>query len=259
MTGRGFGVVAGLLLIHGAGGSAETHFGALTRRIGDRIPCVRGELPVREGLGVDEVVDGFVAAADAAGAGTLTVCGYSMGAPLAVRLAARHPERVDGLVLTAPFARPDHRMRLGLSLWRGLYESGRHRLLAEHLALTGLGETFLERTDPARLRAMLMLAPAPPAGTPAHLELAGRIDVREDLGRLAVPALVVVTAEDPLVSPARQRALAAAVPDASTAELATGHLPFWEDPEGWADAVEGFLTAMPDGVPTGGRRTGDVR
>ncbi|MGW6534451.1 alpha/beta fold hydrolase [Streptomyces sp. NPDC055051] len=242
MRGNGGFEVAGLLLIHGAGGSAETHFGGLTRRVGDRFPCVRGELPEREGLGVDEVVDGFVAAADAAGVGTFAVCGYSAGAPLAVRLAVRHPERVTGLALTAPFARFDHRMRLGVSLWRGLYESGRHRLLAEHLALTGLGETFLERTDPARLRAMLMLAPAPPAGTPAHLELAGRIDVREDLGRLAVPALVVVTAEDPLVSPARQRALAAAVPDARTAELATGHLPFWEDPEGWADVVEEFLT-----------------
>ncbi|MFF2775198.1 alpha/beta fold hydrolase [Streptomyces sp. NPDC058052] len=234
--------MSGLLLIHGAGGSAETHFGGLTRRLGDRFRYVPGELPERGGSGADEVVDGFVAAADAAGAASFAVCGYSLGAPLAVRLAVRHPERVTALVLTAPFPCADHRMRLGLSLWRGLYESGRHRLLAEHLALTGLGGTFLDRTDPARLRAMLMLAPPPPAATPAHLELAGRIDVREDLGRLVVPTLVVVTAEDPLVSPARQRALAAAVPGARTAELATGHLPFWEDPEAWADAVEDFLT-----------------
>ncbi|MFD4376031.1 alpha/beta fold hydrolase [Streptomyces sp. NPDC058486] len=233
----------GLLLIHGAGGTVDGHFGWLRRRLGDRFPTVRGELPARDGLGVDAVVDGYVAAADAAGLGTFAVCGYSLGAPLAVRLAARHPERVAALVLTAPFAYADHRIRLGLAVWRGLYESGRHRLLAEHLALTGLGGTFLDATDPGRLRAMLMLAPAPPAGTPAHLELAERIDVREELGRLAVPALVVVTAEDPLVSPARQRALAAAVPGAATAELATGHLPFWEDPEGWGDAVEKFLTA----------------
>jgi len=234
--------VTGLLLVHGAGGSVEGHFGGLTRRLGDRFRYVRGQLPDRVGPGPDEVVDGFVAAADAAGAGTFAVCGYSLGAPLAIRLAVRHPERVSALVLTAPFAYPDHRMRLALALWRGLHETGRHRLLAEHLALNGLGGTFLDATDPDRLRAMLRLAPAPPAGTPAHLELAGRIDVREDLGRLAVPALVVVTAEDPLVSPARQRALAAAVPGAGTAELATGHLPFWEDPEGWADAVERFLT-----------------
>ncbi|MEU3609478.1 alpha/beta hydrolase [Streptomyces sp. NPDC035033] len=235
--------MTGLLLVHGGGGDTERHFGALTRRLGGRFRCVRGELPERGGAGADEVVDGFVAAADAAGAGTFAVCGYSLGAPLAVRLAVRHPRRVTALVLTAPFARPDHRMLLGLSLWRGLYESGRHRLLGEHLALAGLGASFLDRTPPALLRAALALAPAPPAGTPAHLELAERIDVREDLGRLAVPALVVVTTEDPLVSPARQRALAAAVPGARTAELATGHLPFWEDPEGWADLVEDFLTA----------------
>ncbi|MFE5792762.1 alpha/beta fold hydrolase [Streptomyces sp. NPDC056503] len=237
--------MTGLLLIHGAGGSAESHFGGLTRRLGDRFRYVRGRLPDRVGIGADEAVDGFVAAADAAGVGAFAVCGYSLGAPLAVRLAARHPERVTALVLTAPFAYPDHRMRLGLAVWRGLHESGRHRLLAEHLALTGLGGTFMEATDPVRLRAMLMLAPAPPAGTPAHLELAGRIDVREDLGRIAVPALVVVTAEDPLVPPARQRAVAAAVPGARTAELPTGHLPFWEDPEAWSDAVEDFLLDLP--------------
>ncbi|WP_037878976.1 alpha/beta fold hydrolase [Streptomyces sp. NRRL F-5727] len=235
--------MTGLLLVHGAGGSAEGHFGGLLRRLGGRFRWVAGELPGRRGAGVDEVVDGLTAAADDAGVGEFVVCGYSLGAPLAVRLAARCPERVRGVVLTAPFARADHRMRLGLAVWRGLYESGRPRLLAEHLALTGLGESFLDRTDPDRLRAMLMLAPAPPAATPGHLELAARIDVREDLPRLAVPALVVVTAEDPLVSPARQRALAAVVPGARTAELATGHLPFWEDPEGWADLVEEFLAA----------------
>ncbi|MFE1271582.1 alpha/beta fold hydrolase [Streptomyces sp. NPDC058758] len=230
--------------MHGGGGSAEGHFGGLTRRLGDRFRYVRGQLPDRTGLGTDEVVDGLVAAADAAGTGTFAVCGYSLGAPLAVRLAVRHPERVTALVLTAPFAYPDHRMRLALSLWRGLHETGRHRLLAEHLALNGLGDTFLDATDPDRLRAVLSFAPAPPAGTPAHLELAGRIDVREDLGRIAVPALVVVTAEDPLVSPARQRALAAAIPGARDVELTTGHLPFWEDPEGWADAVGAFLTSV---------------
>ncbi|MFE1344285.1 alpha/beta fold hydrolase [Streptomyces sp. NPDC058757] len=230
--------------MHGGGGSAEGHFGGLTRRLGDRFRYVRGQLPDRTGLGTDEVVDGLVAAADAAGTGTFAVCGYSLGAPLAVRLAVRHPERVTALVLTAPFAYPDHRMRLALSLWRGLHETGRHRLLAEHLALNGLGDTFLDATDPDRLRAVLSFAPAPPAGTPAHLELAGRIDVREDLGRIAVPTLVVVTAEDPLVSPARQRALAAAIPGARAAELATGHLPFWEDPEGWADTVGAFLTSV---------------
>ncbi|WP_282697067.1 hypothetical protein [Streptomyces sp. CC208A] len=70
-----------------------------------------------------------------------------------------------------------------------------------------------------------------------------------------MPTLVVVTAEDPLVAPAVPRALGfaragrypqralAAVPGARSVELATGHLPFWEDPKGWADVVEDFLTA----------------
>ncbi|MFE6297972.1 alpha/beta fold hydrolase [Streptomyces sp. NPDC057866] len=235
--------MGGLVWVHGAGGSVEGHFGGLARRFGERFRCVAGELPRRTGGGVDAAVDGIVAAADAAGLETFAVCGYSLGAPLAVRLAVRCPERVTRVVLTAPFARADHRMRLGISLWRGLHESGRTRLLAQHLALTGLGAGFLDRTDPGRLRAMLALAPAPPATTPAHLELAELIDVRDDLARLAVPALVVVTTEDPLVSPDRQRELAASVPGARTAELGTGHLPFWEDPDGWADLVEDFLAA----------------
>ncbi|WP_282697068.1 alpha/beta fold hydrolase [Streptomyces sp. CC208A] len=105
-------------------------------------------MPSRGGAGVDEAVDGLAAAADAAGAGTSAVCGYSLGAPPAVRLAVRHPERVTALVLTAPFAYPDHRTRLAVSLWRELYATGQRRLPAEHLALNGLGGTFLDRTAP---------------------------------------------------------------------------------------------------------------
>ncbi|MET9349628.1 alpha/beta fold hydrolase [Streptomyces termitum] len=240
---------AGVLLVHGAGGSAEAHFGGLTARLGDRRRIVACALPDEPGADPDAVVDGFAAAAGAAGLDSFAVCGYSLGAPLAVRLAVRHPGRVRALALCAPFARADARMRLAVSVWRGLYEAGLTGLLAEQLALTGLGPRFLERHPLRLVRAALALAPAPPAGTPAHLDLAERIDVREDLARLAVPALVVVTGGDPLVAPDRQRALAAAVPGAETAELDTGHLPFWEDPEGWAGVLAGFLERFPGPVP----------
>jgi 3-oxoadipate enol-lactonase len=246
-TVRGAG--PGLLLAHGAGGGIEANYGPILEGLAARHTVVgvdypgAGATPKAQGpLEVDELAEQLVAAADAEGLDTFAVSGYSLGGPVAIRLAARHPERVSSLVLSASFAHPDTRAALAASIWHQLFESGQHTLLAGYLNLMGLSEAALNALTPAQVDAIAeQLAPTLPSGTGDQLDLVRRVDVRGDLAGIAVPTLVVVTTADPLISPALQRQLAAAIPTAEIAELPTGHLPFIERPQEWLKLVSDFL------------------
>ncbi|MGW1763818.1 alpha/beta fold hydrolase [Streptomyces sp. NPDC002073] len=246
-TARGSG--PGLLLVHGAGGGIEANYGPIMEGLAAAHTVVgvdfpgAGATPKSEApLDVDELVDQLVAAADAEGLGTFAVSGYSLGGPVAIRLAARHPDRVSSLVLSATFAHADTRTDTAASIWQQLFESGQHTLLAEYVNLMALGEGVLNSLTPAQVQdAVEQIAPVIPTGTGDHVDLVRRIDVRADLAGIAVPALVVVTTADPLISPSLQRELAAALPTAEVAELPTGHLPFAERPQEWLRLISDFL------------------
>ncbi|MEV0090106.1 alpha/beta fold hydrolase [Streptomyces sp. NPDC050738] len=246
-TVRGSG--PGLLLAHGAGGGVEANYGLLLDGLAAHRTVVGADFPgagttpaSAAPLDADELADELVAAAIAEGLETFAIAGFSLGGPVAVRAAARHPERVTALVLTATFAHADAKLRLAASIWRRLYEAGDHALLAEFLAYVAFGHETLQAIPADDLRAGIELtAGSITPGTPAQTELVGRIDVRDDLAHLSIPTLVITTTDDPLVPPALQRQLAQGIPGARTAEIATGHLPFAERPEEWQKLITDFL------------------
>ncbi|NUR59861.1 MAG: alpha/beta fold hydrolase [Catenulispora sp.] len=189
-----------------------------------------------------EVAVCLVAAADAEGLDTFALAGFSLGGPIAIRAAVRHPRRVKALILTATFAHRDARLDLAARLWGELYESGDRERLAAFLSLVAFSSEALEATPPDALQAGIeALSAIIPPGTPEHVELVRRIDVREDLRHIAVPTLVISTAEDPLVSPSLHRYLAEHIPGARLATLQTGHLPFAERPAEWLGLITDFL------------------
>lgn len=242
-----------LLLAHGSGGGIDSHFGpiraALTaggrRFVGFDLPGTGSAPRAAAPLDLDALADGLVAEADAAGVGRFAVAGYSLGTTVAVRAATRHPERVSGLVLTAPFARADHTLRQASYLWRDLAESGQHELVARLLVPFVFSPAMLDPMSPGVVEGVVRLtAESVPAGTPDHADLVTRADVRADLARVGVPTLVISTTEDRLVSPALHRAVAAGIPGARLTELATGHAPFAENPAAWGKLTVEFLEEL---------------
>ncbi|MEU6105811.1 alpha/beta fold hydrolase [Streptomyces flaveolus] len=246
-TTRGSG--PGLLLAHGAGGGIEANYGPILDGLAAQHTVVGVDFPgagktpqSQTPLDADELADQMVAAADAEGLDTFAVSGYSLGGPVAIRLASRHPERVTALVLSATFAYADTRTDLAASIWQQLYETGQHTLLASYLNLMASSENTLNASAAAQVHASAQqLAFDIPSGTKDHVDLVRRIDVRADLAAIAVPTLAVVTTEDSLISPDLQRHLAAGIPTAEVAELSTGHLPFAERPQEWLKLITDFL------------------
>jgi pimeloyl-ACP methyl ester carboxylesterase len=242
------GAGPGLLLAHGAGGTPELNFpflDRLARRATVVAPPYPGRHPAPPAvrpLDADELADRLVASALAAGVESFTVVGYSLGAALATRIAARHPTRVQGLVLTAGFAHARPSFQALAAVWRALLDGPREPL-AHFLALTCSSASALASLTSADYAATvdaLVDLPIPP-GTPDQVELVRRIDVRGDLAAIAVPTVVVVPTGDLLVAPVHSRELAQGIARATTVELDSGHLVGVDRPDAWLAAIDGLL------------------
>lgn len=238
------GTGPGLVLAHGASGTIETNFGALIPALATTHTVVASDYPDDDHpLTVDGLADALVAAAIDAGVETFTILGYSLGTAVAVRAAVRHPEHVRGLLLAAGFAKPDNRARLAVQNWQALIDRGD----TTGFARVGLSLAFSNgylNSLPAELVDELVRAGATaiPGGTRQQAALVETVDTTGDLGRIAVPTLVVNATEDLLVDPANSRFLAESIPGAEYAEISAGHVLMLEQPDQWHKTVEEFLT-----------------
>lgn len=180
--------------------------------------------------------------------------GNSSGGTLALEAALAHPERVESLILIAPWVyaqRPTFpaaitelpQMRR-LSLLIG-------RFLGEHTLLK------LSYQDPERIteeRRQLALIHTRMAnwdlawGELMARSLSTPVDVGERLAQVRPPVLVVTGDQDRLVPVEDTRRVAAGPPNADLVVLpGCGHAPQEECPEAFLDAVNGWLTGLETG------------
>ncbi|MFI6844019.1 alpha/beta fold hydrolase [Kitasatospora sp. NPDC050467] len=242
----------GLLLAHGAGGSGINNWGPLLEDLAAHRTVVAPDFP---GSGdspyepqaptLDELADRLVAAAVEEGLETFDLAGYSMGGAVAVRAANRHPQRVRSLLLIAPVAGGDHRLRMTAELVVGL--SDHPELMARFMLSVLFGSTWVSSLTPEELAGLYdnLLTPLPD-GVRQQFTVVGEVNVRGDLGSVAVPTLVISPTEDMLVQPGQHRVFAEGIPGARLAELAAGHMAFVELLPELRKLVMDFLTGLPE-------------
>lgn len=253
-----------LLLLHGWTMTADLNWFACYGPLAARYNLVaidhRGHgrgLRTPRPFALAAAADDAVAALDALGIDTVVAVGYSMGGPIALHLVDRHPERVEGLVLSATAGRFDARLRQRL-VWL-LYP-----LLQAAMRLDG-GRHLLTRLVERRSASDPLVAMWRPRllgelkhGTVSDELAAGRAlaraDVLEEAELVDVPAAMVLTTKDVLVPVATQRELASVV-DATMLELDADHSAFLLD----AAAFASTITAAIDGVVARRRHGGRPR
>jgi pimeloyl-ACP methyl ester carboxylesterase len=195
------------------------------------------EYPLGEPLGYDEL-ELLVRAALPADR-PFVLLGESFGGPLAIRIAAAPPDQLRGLVLCATFARTPY----PLPRWAGS--------LASLVPVKGL---------PRWLRAPLMWGSAQADAAPAESDRATapvsravmrrrlrallEVDVRDCLGRITHPALILYGLGDRILPRSAANSLAAAVPNAELAPIEGPHLLLQSTPLECAAAVSRWLTSL---------------
>ena len=174
--------------------------------------------------------------------------GWSLGGAVVVEAAARLGERCRGLVLTGG-ATP--RYVQGADFSHGGTTAALDETLAALAAdratfLQGLAAGVCARdVGPAVVNWMwsVFMEAAPTAD--AALGELGRLDQREQLAALSVPALVVIGDSDAIVDPEIGRYAAAQLANAKLVEFeGCGHAPFIEEGPRYREALQGFLAAI---------------
>jgi pimeloyl-ACP methyl ester carboxylesterase len=238
-----------LLLIHGLG-YARWGWEPVADRLAGRFRVLLFD---NRGIGESEVPPGpYTAAAmaedavqvlDEAGVDRAHVMGTSLGGMVAQELALASPERVDRLVLacTTPggagaFPFPQRTLALIAEV----------PSLAPEVALRRFVENALADDAPeelvGRIYAHRLASPPDPAGWQAQAAAAAGFDALDRIGGIRAPTLVLHGTDDGVVDFRNAALLAERIPDARARPFpGCGHLFFWEEPDGFVEAVEEFL------------------
>ena len=200
---------------------------------------------------VADMAGDIVAVLDAAGVRRAHVLGASLGGMVAQELAIDHPERVDGLVLACttpgwPLAYPMPRASVRLiAATPGMTAEVALRRHVENALSAGTVQHRPELVG--RLIELRRSRPADPGMLSAQAAAGARYAGRRRQTRILARTLVLHGDADTVVDPRNGKLLADRIPGAQLVTFPElGHLLFWEDPDGFAEAVTSFLLAGAD-------------
>lgn len=251
-----------LLCLHGIGSSSRS-FAAQLDGLSPIATVVAWDAPGYrlspawpEPRGMDGYADAAVAVLDELGCESADVLGTSFGGVVATRMALRHPDRMRSLVLadaTPGSGTTPERADAMRSRGDELAEVG-----PEAFAAARAPRLTSPHADPSvvdRVAATMAEAIGLPGYAHAALAMADT-DHRDALGRIDVPALVLVGEHDQVTPPSTSRALADALPNATFAEVPdAGHVSNVENPDAFNALVQDFLTSLPNRTTPSGART----
>jgi diacylglycerol O-acyltransferase len=199
---------------------------------------------------LEDCADDVAAVAGELGLQDVIAVGYSMGSLVAQLAWRRHPQLVSGAVFaasTTSFARPGREARLlaGVSTGIGRLAEWRGRMLAE---LDGHLPAELDN----RWAYHQFRATSPSAITAATAAIT-RFDSSGWITGMHVPTAVVITRRDRAIRPARQRRLAALLPDATSYEIDAGHAACVLEAERFTPALLAACASVVDRLPAHAR------
>ena len=237
-----------LVLVHEMGGSLESWAFVLPALVRGRRVLrydTRGaglSEKVRGALHIDTMADDLLGLLDVLGIdGKVSLAGVAVGAAIAIRFAAKYPERAAALVAMGPATGVAGDRRAATLARADTIEKGGMRAVEA----TSLGASYppVVRYDEARFQAFRArwLGNDPDSLAAINRMLAGT-EMDGDLAALKCPTLVLAGVHDPLRPPSAVEPMAREIPGAKFQSLETGHFMTVQTPELVASAMVGFLT-----------------
>jgi len=234
-----------VLLLHGLAGACDIWWQQI-EALQDRFRLVSLTYPAVDTL--EGLRRGLNAVLQVAGVDRFAVVGTSLGGYLAQYLVARQPERIEQAVFANTF--PPNRILARRTRGADLLI----RLLPQALLLAGMRWNTRLSIYPASGRSQLLKAYLD-EGTYRSMDkarfLARYRAVVEwfappDPVAHGIPALLIESANDPLISPALRRLLKRTYPSAQVHTFGpVGHFPYVNRPQAYIEVLAKFLTSSP--------------
>lgn len=239
-----------LVLIHGLGNNSLENWYELIKRLRHRYRIVAVDMrnhgksdKPRERFEIGQMADEVAGMMDAIGIDQAAVAGFSMGGLIAQELAHRHPHRVSKLVLMGTTSHHGDRVKVirwfGFVLGRAL-----ERLSGKALSLFTYRYMTLTGAVPARYDRWYR-EDTLDRDADLYYEAAFAVinfDSREWIGRLDIPALVVISVKDQLLPASWQYDLAGRLKNAEVLELVDGaHEHPWTHADQITAAIDKFI------------------
>lgn len=202
-----------------------------------------GGAPAHPASSVAELGDRLLATLDELGIQRFGYAGCALGGAIGIDLALRAPHRVASLALVATsprFGTPDEfRQRAVMVRANGLEP------IARSAPEQWFTPTFAGAQPAIVDWAVQMIRTTDPGCYIAACEALAVFDVREALGRIAIPALVLVGSEDAVTGPAEARTLVAGIADARLAVVpGASHLAPVEQPAAVTELLAGHFAPL---------------
>jgi len=192
-------------------------------------------------LTLRKLADQIVGVAKAAGLNHFDLIGHSLGAAVAVEVAATNPHLVRSMITVAGFlSGSEPRLQLQFGLWADLLRADRTAFLRQ-LLLSGLTPGFVSKLGLAAVNGMIdgYMPFANWDGIRRQVELDLALDIRDQAARVQSPTLVVRCAHDQIVTQTAE--FAASIPNSKLSQLNAGHLAYFEAGGEFVSLVTDFL------------------
>jgi 3-oxoadipate enol-lactonase len=181
-----------------------------------------------------------LAALDRSGVRRADVVGLSLGAMVAMWLAAEHPERVDRLALLCTSARFDDP-----GPWHeraSTVRAGGTVAVADTVVTRWLTADYAVEHPDEVAAFVAMIGATDSESYAGCCEAIAEMDLRQALSAISAPTVVIGGRLDPATPPIHQQTIAAGIPDSRLEVLAAAHFANWQ----LADEVNRLLAAHLD-------------
>lgn len=177
----------------------------------------------------------------------IVLCGLSMGGYVALAFWRKYAARLRGLVLCDTRAAADTPEAAAgrLQTVERLFAEGNAPLADAMLPKLFAAATLEKHPNVSAIERQKILG-ADPQGLAAALRgMAKRHDFRGELAHIALPTLVIVGQHDAISPVDEMRSIAGAIPEAEFVIVPeAGHMAPLENPDGFNEAIEQFLTRV---------------
>jgi len=237
-----------VLLLHGWTWTADLNWWPVYEPLGRHHPVLSADhrdhgrsMRTEEPFRLEEAADDHAALLDVLGIPQVIVCGYSMGGPIALLLAERHPEKVAGMVLAGTTLDFSSGSRLATARWRLMPLLGAVIRLGPYERVISRYLRWNAEQDPSCAPHRAWMAGEWRRQSAKDVVQCGEamagFDMRERAAALRhLPCAVMIPRQDQLVEPWRQRAMAQAL-GAEVVEMDGDHFANLEAPKVFAEAV----------------------